>query len=66
MAKQPTNYEQAIRRLEEIVAKIQNGQADIDTLADSLKEAKQLLQFCKGKLTAVQDEVNKILDENNP
>ena len=33
------NYTQAMQRLEEIVAKIESGEMDIDSLTDNLKEA---------------------------
>ena len=51
-----------MKRLEEIVRKIESGEMDIDSLAENLKEAKQLVAFCKGKLQHVEDEVNKIME----
>lgn len=57
------NYTQAMQRLEEIVAKIESGEMDIDSLTDNLKEAKELMNFCKEKLTKVENEVKTILDE---
>ena len=57
------NYTQAMKRLEEIVAKIESGEMDIDSLTDNLKEAKELVNFCKEKLTKVENEVKTILDE---
>ena len=57
------NYTQAMQRLEEIVAKIESGEMDIDSLTDNLKEAKELVNFCKEKLTKVESEVKTILDE---
>lgn len=56
-------YEQAISRIEEITRKVESGEMDIDSLATSLKEAKELVQFCKDKLTKVESDVKKILDE---
>ncbi|MBO5750763.1 MAG: exodeoxyribonuclease VII small subunit, partial [Bacteroidaceae bacterium] len=50
-------YEMAIKRLEQIVAKIENGEMDVDALAFSIKEAKDLAEFCKEKLTKVENEV---------
>ena len=40
-------YEKAMKRLEEIVAKIESGEMDIDALAQNLKEAQKLVEFCK-------------------
>jgi exodeoxyribonuclease VII small subunit len=45
------------------VAKIESGEMDIDSLTDNLKEAKELVNFCKEKLTKVENEVKTILDE---
>ena len=59
--KDMTHYE-AMKRTEEIVRKIESGEMDIDSLAENLKEAKQLVAFCKGKLQQVEDEVNKIME----
>jgi len=55
-------YEKAMKRLEEIVKKIEGGEMDIDSLAANLKEAKDLVTFCKEKLTNVEAEVKKCLD----
>ena len=56
-------YSQAIARLEEIMAAIQSGGMDIDKLAVALKEASELVQFCRGKLYKVDEEVKAMLDE---
>lgn len=55
-------YEKAMKRLEEIVSKIESGDMDIDSLAAQLKEAKALVEHCKEKLTNVEAEVKKCLD----
>ena len=55
-------YEKAVKRLEEIVKKIEGGEMDIDSLTANLKEAKGLVGFCKEKLTNVEAEVKKCLD----
>jgi exodeoxyribonuclease VII small subunit len=56
-------YSQAITRLEEIMATIQGGGMDIDRLAVALKEASELVKFCRGKLYKVDEEVKAMLDE---
>ena len=55
-------YEKAMKRLEDIVKKIESGEMDIDSLTANLKEAKKLVEFCKAKLTTVEAEVKKSLD----
>lgn len=55
-------YEQAMKSLETIVSKVEQGEMDIDSLASKLKEAKELVEFCKAKLLKVEDDVKKILE----
>lgn len=63
MKKQPT-YEEAVRRVETLVAQLENNELDIDTLSKRLVEAQQLLALCRDKLTRADEEIHKILDEN--
>ncbi len=63
MKKQPT-YEEAVRRVETLVAQLENNELDIDTLSKRLAEAQQLLALCRDKLTRADEEIHKILDEN--
>ena len=62
MKKDEMTYEKAMKRLEEIVEKVENGQMDIDSLSATLKEAQQLVAFCRDKLTKVDAEIKKILE----
>lgn len=54
-------YEEAVHRLEEIVAKMENDQYDIDELAANLKTAQQLIKLCRDKLTKTDAEIKKLL-----
>lgn len=56
-------YEDAVKRLQTIVQQIENGDTDIDRLAENLKEAKSLIKFCKEKLQKVETDVKKILED---
>ena len=56
-------YEAAMERLEKVARELENGDVAIDQLAVKLKEAQQLLQFCKDKLTKADEEVRKLLEE---
>jgi exodeoxyribonuclease VII small subunit len=62
MKKDELTYENAMKRLEEIVDKVENGQMDIDNLSATLKEAQELVAFCRDKLTKVDAEIKKILE----
>ena len=54
-------YEEAVKQLEEIVAKLEAGEFDIDELSAKLRQAQQLIKLCKDKLTAADTEIKAIL-----
>ena len=42
---------------------MESGKLDIDTLADQLKEAKELVKLCKQKLKRTDNEIQKLLEK---
>ncbi len=64
MGKEKKTYEQAMLRLEDIVRQVERGETSIDSLTDLLKEAKQLIAYCKDKLYATEEEIKKVLEED--
>ena len=56
-------YAEAMNRLEEIVGKVQDGRIDIDELAGLLKEAQELVNFCREKLYKVDEEIKALTEE---
>lgn len=54
-------YEAAMRQLEDIAAKMENGELDIDSLSEQLKTALKLIKQCKDKLTKTDEDIRKIL-----
>lgn len=61
--KENLTYEEAMKRLEALAQQMENGDIAIDILAEKLKEAQDLLKFCRDKLTKADDEVKKLLAE---
>ena len=55
-------YSEAMMRLEEITAKIQGGKVNIDELAGLLKEAQELVKFCREKLYKVDEEIKALTE----
>lgn len=55
-------YNEAMARLEEITTKIQGGKVDIDELAGLLKEAQELVNFCREKLYKVDEEIKALTE----
>jgi exodeoxyribonuclease VII small subunit len=57
------NYTQAFEELQAIVAEIEDGAISVDKLSEKVKRAALLIKICKNKLTATEEDVNKILKE---
>ncbi|MGX8690201.1 MAG: exodeoxyribonuclease VII small subunit [Bacteroidaceae bacterium] len=55
-------YEEAMKQLEKIVAEIEENKLDMDRIGESLKEARELIKFCKDKLYETDEEIKKILE----
>lgn len=56
-------YEEAMATLEQIVARMENNELDLDTMGEELKKAQQLIKLCKDKLTKTDQEIRKLLNE---
>lgn len=61
--KNQLSYKQALEELEKIVDEIENGEIDVDLLAEKVKRATFLSQICKSKLKKTQEELDKLLGE---
>ena len=59
--KNELTYTKASEELQEIVAEIEKGQINIDTLSTKLKRAAELINFCKQKLSSTEADVQQIL-----
>ena len=60
----PENYETAVARLEQIIARLDSGEAQLRETLALCTEAKGLIQFCKAELDAVSGELTELnLDE---
>lgn len=56
-------YKQAIDRIEQIVDIIENQEPDIDQLSAIVKEATDLIDFCKKKLKTAENDLNSSLEK---
>lgn len=63
MTQKEMTYEGAMQRLEALAREMEAGDVAIDSLAEKLKEAQQLLAYCKAQLTKAEAEVQKLLKE---
>jgi exodeoxyribonuclease VII small subunit len=65
MQEQEYTYATAVSRLEEILQQVQNGNENIDSLYRLLKEADELIKFCRARLYEVDEEVKSLLGSLN-
>ena len=65
MQEQEYTYTTASERLEEILQKVESGTEEIDNLYKLLKEADELIKFCRTRLYEVDEEVKSLLDSIN-
>ena len=64
MAKKNLSYSEAIGEIESILKQLEEGDMDVDILAEKVKRSTELIKLCKIKLQKTEDEVNKILKED--
>lgn len=62
--KDDMKYEEAMRELERVVARMENEEPDIDSLGEQLRRAQQLIKLCKAKLTKTDKEIKDILESD--
>ncbi len=58
----PANYEAALTELEALVAAMEGGQLPLDGLLANYRRGAELLQFCRSRLEAVEQQV-KVLED---
>ena len=54
-------FEQAMSRLEEIIAALENNQLSLEKSVDLFQEGIKLSKICSDKLAGIEDKVAKIL-----
>lgn len=57
----PPSYEAGLQELERLVSELESGQMPLDQLLGSYQRGAALLNFCRDKLQAVEDQI-KVLD----
>lgn len=61
MAKKELTYAEAMAEIEKILARLRSEEMDVDSLADEVKRATELIAGCKSRLRKAETEVTKIL-----
>jgi len=61
--KKDKTYAEAMAEIEAILAKLTDENTDIDTLAGEVRKATELIKSCREKLRKAEEDVNKVLSE---
>jgi len=56
----PTSYEAAVERLEEIIDRLDSGQAGLRETLDLCREGRDLVDYCAGELDAVGEGLKEL------
>lgn len=56
------SYGKALQELENIVAKMQGENCDIDSLSAYTKRASELIKYCREKLFTTDQEIKKCME----
>ena len=64
MAKKEMKYAEAVGEIESILQQLENGDLDVDELAEKVKRVTYLIRLCKTRLQTTEESVNRILDED--
>jgi exodeoxyribonuclease VII small subunit len=58
------NFEDAMKRLEEIVRKLEGGELALDASLEAFEEGMKLVGFCSQKLEEAEQKVNILIKES--
>ncbi|MBR4850046.1 MAG: exodeoxyribonuclease VII small subunit [Alistipes sp.] len=57
------SYKEAITEIEAILRSLREEQNSVDTLAERVARATELIALCRAKLRKAEEDVNKVLEE---
>ncbi len=63
--KKEAKFEDQIKELESIINELENGEVDLDTSIEKYTKAMSLVKSCDEKLKKIDEQVSKLVTENN-
>ena len=64
MENKERKYEEAYAELERLVARIEDPKRDLATIGDDVKKAMELIGWCRDYLRGSQEQIEKLMQEN--
>ncbi len=65
MAEKTATFEDNLRRLEDVVGKLEQGELPLDDAIKLYQEGMRLSKLCAERLASVEAEIKKLVVENN-
>jgi len=62
--KKVLNYNEAYKKLEQLVENLEDGDIQLEELAATVKQANELISVCEAKLRKMENDVGKTSDES--
>lgn len=56
------SYAEAVSEIESILASLRGDNTDVDTLTEKVARASQLIELCRKRLHATEEEIKKLFD----
>ena len=63
MTKEKISYSDAIAEIESILQTIEDGNLNVDELAEKVSRVTDLLKICRDRLNLTEKQINKILED---
>ncbi len=65
MTKDKNNFESNLKRLEDIVEKLENGEVDLEESVKLYEDGMRLKKVCEEKLKSIELQIKKIKQDNS-
>ena len=59
-------FEEALARLERIVAEMESGELQLDDMLKKFEEGRKLVQQCSAELDSIRQRIEKVTRSDNP
>ncbi|MFA6334439.1 MAG: exodeoxyribonuclease VII small subunit [Bacteroidales bacterium] len=63
MKKQNKSYQEALLELQELVAKIEDPDSNLETISNDVKRALELVKYCQLQLRSYEEEIGKLTEQ---
>lgn len=63
MAKKEIGFNEAVKGIEAILRKIEEGEPDIDKLSEDVRKAAELIKICRKRLRETEESIEGIIED---